>query len=643
MWLKTQIFWPFRFFPRIDDTATCADLNAIAPCIASYPSNQISALDYVSSLFANIAAVNLSLGGGAYTSNCDQIAPWDRYKISVDTLRAQGIATVVASGNDGLTDAISAPACISTAISVGATTKSDTVASYSNSASFLNLLAPGGDGSGGSGGIYSSVPGGGFAYLSGTSMAAPHVAGAFAILKQQSPTANVSDISSILQSNGVPVIDPRNNITKPRIRVSNTPWIARYNGGYDDGLNQIFVDSAGNSYVSGTTCIDVDCLSSRLVTIKYETSGNIKWTTQYSLGTYIWPNSITMDVMGNVYIAGEECPTDLCDSEDAFVIKYDPQGNLLWTVIYNQGSFDSYLSIRSDTAGNVYVGGYSCNEVSNCDAVITKYNSTGALLWEQRIGNGNRNQFVSVAVDSAGNVIAAGSSCNTYTCQSTVGNSTKNETSALTVKYDTDGSLLWTMREPSPSAGVGVIVNTVGDVYLVGASELVINRGDGTTYHTTGGGLLTIKYDAAGAGIWSRIYGTVGHGVGIVLDKQDRPVVAGQKCDDVQCQSSFYATVKYDPNGNQLFQASFGSGNQSSASDIVTDDQDNTYVVGCVNYSQYGAVRYDLNGNQTWSVVFDSPCTWIPRIAVDALRNIYVNAESYSGSDGDIITLKYTP
>ena len=101
-----------------------------------------------------IASVNMSLGGGAYPCLLRQVHP--ALKDAIDNLASmQASPRLLQAAITILAWAISSPACISSAISVGATTDSDAVASYSNSASFLSLLAPGSI-------ITSSVPGGGY-------------------------------------------------------------------------------------------------------------------------------------------------------------------------------------------------------------------------------------------------------------------------------------------------------------------------------------------------------------------------------------------------------------------------------------------------------------------------------------------------
>lgn len=191
--------------------------------IGTYPSDQLKAMEHVYNtlrLSHTIAAVNLSLGGTAnYTSACDGTSADQGRNAAFGQLRSVGIAPVVAAGNNSFASGLAAPACLSNAISVGSTrdggpgaTPVDTVSSFSNSASFLSLLAPGEE-------IQSSLPSGNFGSLQGTSMAAPHIAGAWAVLEQANPGASVNEVLALLQGTGVPVTDTRNGLTKPRLQL----------------------------------------------------------------------------------------------------------------------------------------------------------------------------------------------------------------------------------------------------------------------------------------------------------------------------------------------------------------------------------------------------------------------------------------
>ncbi|MBZ0285120.1 MAG: S8 family serine peptidase [Anaerolineae bacterium] len=166
----------------------------------------------------SIASINMSLGTpDVYAGVCDNAdASFALVKDAVDTVRSAGIGVIAATGNSGNATGISMPACLSNTISVGATSAEpgtqDRFAAFSNSSSELDLLAPGIS-------INSSAPNNAMASLGGTSMAAPHVAGAWAVLKQAAPSASIDTILNALKNTGIPLTDPRNSIVTPRIQV----------------------------------------------------------------------------------------------------------------------------------------------------------------------------------------------------------------------------------------------------------------------------------------------------------------------------------------------------------------------------------------------------------------------------------------
>jgi hypothetical protein len=189
----------------------------------------------------------------------------------------------------------------------------------------------------------------------------------------------------------------------------NQSWIARSRtSNLGDRPHSIKVDNAGYVYVLG-----------RNITFKYDAAGNELWSAPYG-GT---ANALEVDGIGNVYVTGEVAVyANGTTNHDYATIKYDPNGNELWIVRYNEPENldDRAAALAVDGEGNVYVTGssgyyafhYDYTYYPYYDYATIKYDADGNQLWTARYnGPADSSNLASVIqVDGRGNVYVAGSS-----------------------------------------------------------------------------------------------------------------------------------------------------------------------------------------------------------------------------------------
>lgn len=289
-----------------------------SPCVLSYVSDQVAGLERVYALRSTftIAAANMSLGGGQFFDQATCDGQNASRKPVIDNLRAAGIATVISSGNNGFKTSMSAPACISSAISVASTndgstfagqpaTPTDSISSFSNVASFLTLFAPGRW-------ITSSIPvaSGSVDTYQGTSMAAPQVTGAFALLKSRFPSATLQQVLDALTSTGLSVTDTRagapGTITKRRINVADASGTLAPCGAGTLSASSASVPSAATSGLTVGVTIGASCgwtavSNAGFISITGGASGTGNGTVTYAVAV----NSTTVPRTGTMTIAGQ--------------------------------------------------------------------------------------------------------------------------------------------------------------------------------------------------------------------------------------------------------------------------------------------------------------------------------------------------
>jgi len=215
------------------------------------------------------------------------------------------------------------------------------------------------------------------------------------------------------------------------------------------------------------------------------------------------------------------------------------------------------------------------------------------------------------------------------------------------VKYDSSGNQLWVQRYN----GLGNSWDEASAIALDGSGNVCVTGtsvGNGTDFD-----YATVKYDADGNQLWVQRYKGTGNSYdkayAIIVDGSGNVYVTGQSYNGGTYQD--YATVKYDPDGNQLWVQRYNgpAGYHDVASALTLDSSDNIYVTG-ESYGSgtgydYATIKYNLNGNQLWVQRYNGPGNdWdeVSAIASDGSGNIYITGRSIgSGTSWDYATVKY--
>ena len=326
---------------------------------------------------------------------------------------------------------------------------------------------------------------------------------------------------------------------------------------------------------------------------KYTAAGSEDWTRQFGTSETDRATGIATDVVGNLYVIGfttGEFPGHTGRGKtDNFLRKYDANGNHTWTRQFGTEGTDTTDDLALDSSGNIYVVGKTTGAFDGhenlgfVDAYLRKYDNDGNVLWTRQFGTISSDDAFGVAIDGAGSLYVVGSTGGFFPGQTASGVS-----DAFVRKYGARGQEVWTRQFGTDGLAVeeatGVSVDAAGNVYVAGWT-------DGTLPGQTNLGetdAFLRKYDSSGKEVWTRQFGT--------LSSEKIPDVAGDGTNNLYVVGSTYITIpgltvggledittylyKYDSKGNELWTSRLGTDGRDQVGGVAVDQSGAVYVVG---------------------------------------------------------------
>ncbi|NER39279.1 MAG: hypothetical protein F6J93_35910 [Oscillatoria sp. SIO1A7] len=373
------------------------------------------------------------------------------------------------------------------------------------------------------------------------------------------------------------------------------------------------------------------------------TKAKVVWTKQLGSAESDMSHGIATDSNGNVYITGST-KGDLGGpnqgENDAWVAKYDGEGNQQWVKQLGTDGNDMAWGIATDSSDNIYLTGYTTGslEGSNAgghDAWIAKYDSNGNKIWLEQLGTAGDDKSYGVATDGSGNIYISGGTTGSLE------GSNKGDYDAWVAKYSSDGKQQWLKQLGSSQedSSWGIATSESGDIYITGRTTGSL-AGDAEGFDA-----WVAKYDSEGNQQWIQQLSSSGqdYSYGVAVDSSGNAYLTGRTTGSLEEEGrnagAFDAWIaKYDSEGNKQWVKQVGGLKNDFAFAIALDSSSNAYISGCTqgdlaasNQGGWDAwvAKYDSKGNEEWIQQLGSSgqeFSW--GVVVDDSGNIYATGHT---------------
>ncbi len=425
-------------------------------------------------------------------------------------------------------------------------------------------------------------------------------------------------------------------------------WGTYYGGVEEEIAYSTSVDSENNVYLAGWT------RSSSMISsmgfqnniggnadaflVKFDSTGSRLWATYYGGNESDYGHYCTVDKNDNVYLVGETGSSSgisfnghqnsIGGSVDAFLVKFDKNGNRIWATYYGGSFSDIGWSAAVDNNNNVYMVG-TTNSINNIsfngfqsshsgpvsligpdplpgsvyqDAFIVKFDSNGVRLWASYYGGGETDIGYTCATDNIGNVFLGGYTTSVNNI-SFLGfqNNNQGGVEGYLVKFDSLGIRQWATYFGGSHSDVvySCITDNQNNIIIVGSTlsqtNIAFNALHQNTFGSSGGvggdGFIA-KFDNNGTGLWATYFGGFQDDAinSCAVDLDNNLYVAGNtsSSNDIAFdgfQMSLGGGIdgflgKFDANGNRIWATYYGGILLDIATTVSADNSNRVYVGG---------------------------------------------------------------
>jgi hypothetical protein len=424
------------------------------------------------------------------------------------------------------------------------------------------------------------------------------------------------------------VIDPSSNLI----------WSTYYGGSAYDYCSATGVDGQDNVYIAGhslstsniaTSGVYQSVLNGNLdaYLAKFNASGVRQWASYFGGNNFEQVFSIFVEANGNVYLTGDTfSSTNVASAgahqtvygggiDDAFLVKFGPTGQRLWSTYFGGSEHDIAQAVTVDHVGNVIITGHtqSLNMATagayktvynlGYDVFIAKFNANGLLYWCTYYGDSGVDESYGVATDASDNIYITG------VTESIAGISTPGShqtncgglSDGYIAKFNSLGNvLLWGTYYGGSSDDHGNVIRIKGNgnVYLAGTTTSSNNIASTNAYQTSAGSsddAFIVAFNTSGVRQWGTYFGgeETDYITDMVIDANSNLILCGQtlSTNSISTAGAYQATLstvgnydaffaKFSKDGVRKLASYFGGPSNESAKGIAVNNTGKVYLVG---------------------------------------------------------------